>query len=189
MRYKSKKDPTVIASYDFQNPKTKTIRMIYLTGDKAGNSFEISSSTLERWWSKVEADDKEAEAEILNTPYRPNVTPHYIPKPESVIKYEERKRKARMNTEFPEFKDMVNDLGSAVGKVNTGYIYIKNTKTTVWRQANAIVLYADEQVWEKFVAKGFKSESNPDKARPFTIKVKTADEYETFKSIILDNFK
>lgn len=188
MKYKSKKDPKVIASYDFQDPKTKTIRMIYLTGDKAGNSFEVSSSTLKRWWSKVDADDKAAEAEIINTPYKPNVTPHYIPKPESVIRYEENKKKARRNIDIPEFDAFVEEFEQYFQKVNTNssYVMLKDSKTTIWRKARWIDVYADQEVWERLVAQGFESKPNKDKERPFSVRVSTVEEYDKLRNVIIN---
>lgn len=186
MKYQSKKDPTVTAAYDFQDPKTKTIRMIYLTGEKAGYSFEVSSSTLKRWWTEMDVSEKEVEAELINTPYHPDVTPHYIPKPESVIEYEENKKRLRHNNELPEFSDIVSDLEHNLQKINENskYVMVKDSKTTIWRKSKHIDVYADEILWQKFVEQGFETKENKDKDRPFAIRITTADEYEKLKAII-----
>lgn len=186
MKYQSKKDPNITAAYDFKDPKTKTIRMIYLTGEKAGYSFEISSSTLKMWWEEMPATEQEVEAEIINTPYHPDVTPHYIKKPQSVIDYENNKVKARYNMDLPQFSDMVNDLQHNLQKVSetSKYVMVKDSKTTLWRKARWIDVYADEPMWEKLVEQGFESAPNKDKERPFAIRVKTLDEYEKLKNVI-----
>lgn len=186
MKYQSKKDPTITAAYDFQDPKTKTIRMIYLTGEKAGYSFEISSSTLKRWWQKLDVPKEEVDDEIINTPYHPDVTPHYIPKPESVVEYEN--MRSRSNNELPDFDGLVEDFESFSQKINQNSKYIKllNSQTTIWRKSAGIDVYADEIMWERFVEQGLKSTPNKDKNRPFAIKIKSADDYEKLKKAIID---
>ncbi len=180
MKYRSKKDPSIEAAYDFQDPKTKTIRMIYLTGEKAGYSFEISSSTLKRWWEEMNVPENEVKAEIINTPYHPDVKPHYIPKPQSVVEYEENKKRLRSNNDLPSFEDMSENLADICQKINDNskYIKIKDSDTTIWRKSLCIDIYADEVYWERLASKGLKSTPNKDKRRPFAIRIQTADEYE-----------
>lgn len=186
MKYKSKKDNSIIAAFDFEDEKCHTTRLIYLTGEKAGSSFVISNSTLKRWWTKVEADDLEAEAEIINTPYNPPVTPHYIPKPDSVIEYEANKRKAISNNELPEFDDLVTELEQYLSKINetSKYVVVRNSQTTVWRKLKWIDVYADELIWGKLVEQGLKSKPNKDKYRPYNVRIETADDYGKFKNAI-----
>lgn len=187
MKYQSKKHPEITAVYDFQNPKTKTITMIYLTGEKAGYSFDISPSTLKRWWKKVEISEQELNEERINTPYHPDVTPHYIPKPQSVIDYEEKKLNARKNLELPDFETIVDDLGSILRKANetSKYVMLSNSDTTIWRKSKVIDIYADEETWLKLVDQGLQSSSNKDSKRPYAIKIKTAEEYKKVLDALL----
>ena len=191
MKYKSKKDNSIIAAFDFEDEKCHTTRLIYLTGEKAGNSFVVSNSTLKRWWTEVADDDEEVKAEIINTPYNPPVTPHYIPKPKSVIKYEENKRKAISNNDLPEYDELVAELEQYLQKVNESskYVVIRNSQTTVWRKLRWIDIYADELMWTKLVEQGLKSKPNKDKFRPYNIRINTSDEYEKFKNAIEGYFE
>ena len=49
MKYRSKKDPAIIAAFDFENEKCRTTTLIYLTGPKPGYSFTITNSTLSKY--------------------------------------------------------------------------------------------------------------------------------------------
>ena len=188
MKYQSKKDSEIFAALDFQNEKTKTYRMIYLTGDKAGYSFEVAGSTLKRWWKKVEATKEEVDAEIINTPYNPDVTPHYIPKPQSVIEYEEGKKRGRYNGELPDFESMSNEFASITKRINetSKYIAIKDSDTTIWRKSMYIDIYADNEYAEKFVSQGLTTKPNKDKKRPFHIQIKTSEEYDCMRNALID---
>lgn len=186
MKYQSKKDPTITAAFDFQDEKTKVNHMIYLTGEKAGYSFEVSSSTLKRWWTKVEITKEELDAEIINTPYHPDVTPHYIPVPDSVKEYEASKKRNRVNADIPDFETMSEEFASFSKKINekSQYIAIKDSDTTIWRKAQRIDIYADQMMWERFVAQGLQSTENKDKKRPFHIKIETEKDYERMRDAI-----
>jgi hypothetical protein len=187
MKYQSKKDPTITAAFDFQNEKTKTITMIYLTGEKAGHSFDISASTLKRWWKKMDATEEEVAEERINAPYHPDVTPHYIPKPQSVIDYENAKSTKRSNIDLPSFEDMVDTLQSVCKKVNetSKYVQLLDSDTTIWRKSRSIDIYADEQIWTKLAESGLQSTANKDKKRPFAIKITSAEDYETLVNTLI----
>lgn len=189
MKYQSKKNPDVFAAYDFQDEKTKSHRMIYLTGEKTGYSFEIASSTLQRWWKKVEATQEEVDAERINVPYHPDVTPHYIPKPQSVIEYEENKKRVKVNTDLPNFDNMAEMFETITERVNetSKYIALRGTHTTIWRKSQCIDIYVDDVLLEKFVEQGFQTKPNKDKHRPYHIKIKTAEEFDKMKIAIMTN--
>lgn len=55
--YVSKRDENVTAKIIKENEKFKTVVILYLTGDKAGQNNSITTSTLKRWWKEVEVDD------------------------------------------------------------------------------------------------------------------------------------
>lgn len=182
MIYKSVKDPTVTAVVIEEDTKCKTTTLQYQSGgeDKQDKSFVISNSTLKRWWRKVSDTDFTAEElKQIDTPYKPEVTPHYIPKPESVVEYEEKKRRVRRNNDIPEYEAICETFGPICDKFNDRSSYIKfKTGTTLWRKQNCIDIYAVESDWMTLTEAGLKSAPNKDKVRPYAIKVTTQDEYD-----------
>lgn len=188
MKYQSKKDTSIFATVDSYDEKTKTTILVYESGDKKGKSVNVSSSTLKRWWKQVEDDNPlNIDMEQVNKPYKPDVTPHYIPKPQSVIEYEENKKKARYNSELPELSQIVDTLGEYCVKINEGSKYVKfkdGKGTTLWRKSRCIDIYATEIVWEALTNKGFVSSPNKDKDRPFHIKINTSEEYDKVVEVI-----
>ncbi|MBR4377283.1 MAG: hypothetical protein IKP50_00125 [Bacilli bacterium] len=208
MKYQSKKDPTITAAFDFENEKFKTTRLIYLTGSKEGQSFEISNSTLKRWWKKLESEEVEQnevqKEEVVETvenplnidfeklaePYHPEVTPHYIPKPQSVIEYEEKKHK-RVKADFDYPKDyetlanLFAERNIKMKKVNRGYISLPdNSKIKIL--VVGIGILASDELAEKFVAKGFQAKPCIEKGTPFRFDVKNAEEYTKMLEALAD---
>jgi hypothetical protein len=208
MKYQSKKDPSIIAAFDFEHEKFKTTRLIYLTGPKEGQSFEISNSTLKRWWKKLESETVEQnevqteqvvetvenplniDFEQVNQPYHPEVTPHYIPKPQSVIEYEEnKKRRVSATFDYPKDYETLADLFAEhnikMKKVNRGYISLPdNSKIKIL--AVGIGILASTELAEKFVAKGFSSKPCIEKGTPFRFDVKNQDEYSKMLGALAD---
>lgn len=194
MKYQSKKDPEIIAAFDCENKKFNTTRLIYLTGDKKGKSFDVSNSTLKRWWKKVENDVETEEVvepvsnplnidfDKVNEPYHPNVTPHYIPKPESVIEYEEKKHK-KYNASLPTFEELTDMFGPYLKKANKTYLVFK-TLTSLHRKGGCIMLYACESDWDALTHLGLTSSPNKDKDRPFAFKIVTEEEFEKAKGVL-----
>lgn len=184
MKYQSKKDPTVTAAFDFEDEKCKTTRLIYLTGDKAGNSFVVANSTLKRYWTPITDNPLNIDVEQVNKPYKPDVTPRYIPKPESVIEYEARKSK-KFNADLPIFDVMADKFASNLSKINENSSYVKfKDGTTMWRKSACIDIYATESTWVKLTEGGFTSTPNKDTVRPFHIKISNADEFEKVVTIL-----
>jgi len=184
MKYQSKKDPTVTAAFDFEDEKCKTTRLIYLTGEKAGNSFVVANSTLKRYWKPITDNSLNIDVEQVNQPYKPDVTPHYIPKPQSVIEYEENKHK-KYNKDLPEFDTIVDELGEKLKKVNSTSNYVMfDNKTTLWRKSTCIDVYACEEVWIKLTEAGFQSKANKDKDRPYAFKIVNADDYKKLVEVL-----
>ena len=191
MKYQSKKNPEVFAAFDMANEKYNTTRLIYLTGENKGKSFDVSNSTLKRWWKKVENENIESEESILgidmeqvNKPYHPNVTPHYIPKPQSVIEYEEKKKK-KFNSDLPKFEEIADTFGEFLSKINETSQYIKfKHGTTLWRKSAYIDIYATEDIFIKLAEAGLQSSPNKDKVRPFAFRIKSLEEYEKAKGVL-----
>lgn len=189
MKYVSKKDPNIVAAFDFEDTKCATTRLIYLTGEKAGKSFVVSNSTLKRYWKQVETEEVvepqpnplNIDFEQVSKPYKPDVKPRYIPKPQSVIEYEERKHiRSRASFDFPhdyeEFADLLSKTNVVIKKVNTGYISLHDN-SKIKLQKNIAIL-ASQELGEKFVAKGFQSKPCIEKGTPFRLDICNEEEYK-----------
>lgn len=192
MIYVSKKDPEVKASLVSSVDSGTTIK--YISGPDTGKTVTISNSTLKRWWSKdAESTKPIPENEVLeslgvnmeqvNKPYAPDVTPHYIKKPKSVINYENAKRK-KHNFDLPEFEELVSKFGFLAVKVNSNYIKLAD-KSTLWRKESHIALYAAEDTWKKCTDAGLESKPNNDKDRPFGYKIESAEDYKKLTVALL----
>lgn len=193
MKYQSKKDPTIFAAFDFANEKFNTTRLIYLTGEKKGTSFDVSNSTLKRWWRKVTDEVQTEEVveedsnplnidfEQVNTPYPEPKEKKYITKPQSVIEYEEKKQRRVAQFDYPKdyevFADMMAERNITIKKVNRGYISLPDS-SKIKLLTLGIGILASTELAEKFVAKGFTSSPCIEKGTPFRFDVKNADEYE-----------
>lgn len=182
MKYQSKKNPEVTAALDFENEEYNTVRMIYLSGDKAGQSFDVTKSTLKRWWKKMpEVSEEQIEQEIIDTPYPEPKEQKYIPKPEAVVEYEESKRRAKCEFEMPaSYEDFANELAAnhiEIARVNTGYISLKDsTKLKLLR--TGIGILASTELAELLAGKGMKSKPCIEKGTPFRFDAKTQDDYD-----------
>ena len=190
--YKSKKHPEVTAKI-VKEPNEGTVILEYLTGDEVGKTVTVTTGTLKRWWSKTTAEKTVNEIlnvkpEDLTKPYAPKVTPHYIPKPASVVEYEE-KQKKKFNGELPKYEDLIDTLDDCYFKRydKDGHFMFKD-KSTLWRKSTCIDLYVTEELWTKLTEAGFTSKENKDKDRPFAIKVKTADEWDKCLSVIKEMY-
>jgi hypothetical protein len=211
MKYQSKKNPEVIASLTQQDEKYKTVIMVYLTGPDTGKAVSITEATLKRWWRKYDGDvDTSASTqpkvqpaetspldvlnidyEKVNEPYPEPKEKKYIKKPDSVIEYENRKRKD-YGKDLPTFEEMQNDFQTILLKLNKGYFYLKDgtsTKdtSTIWRHASKVQVYANEATWTKLTAAGFKSEKNNDKARPFGFKITDREQYSKMVKALVED--
>lgn len=214
MKYQSKKHPEVIASLDSKNEKFKTVILIYLTGPDAGKSVSITESTFKRWWKKYEEPEqlnsdgtitKEEDVvaptptspldslgidyDKVNEPYPEPKEQKYIKKPESVVAYENRRRKH--NDDLPEFDDMTAILSSVVKKVNKGYVRLEDG-TTIWRKPTLINVYAADKTWEILTEAGFKSRVNTygksktiDKDRPYAFDIYSKEDFDRVVAALL----
>jgi len=214
MKYQSKKHPEVIASLDSKNEKFKTVILIYLTGPDAGKSVSITESTFKRWWKKYEEpeqlnsdgtitkeedvvaptptsplDNLGIDYDKVNEPYPEPKEQKYIKKPESVVAYENRRRKH--NDDLPEFDDMAEILSSVVKKVNKGYVRLEDG-TTIWRKPTLINVYAADKTWETLTEAGFKSRVNTygksktvDKDRPYAFDIYSKEDFDRVVAALL----
>lgn len=180
--YQSKKDETIFAVVEREEEKYGTTLLIYTSGPNSGKSFSLTNSTLKRWWKIVSVSESENPLNIdLNKvaePYKPDVTPHYVKKPESVINYEESK-KTRKTKDLPTLDTVVEDLGAWLNSINelSNYVKFKND-TTLWVKHSAVDIYATEAAWSRLTEAGFMSKPNKDKVRPFAFKLTTMEEYK-----------
>lgn len=189
MVYQNKKDETVQAKVLSTDDKCNTVTLEYTTGPKKGKNFVVVASTLKRWWKLIPSDDNPLgiDPEEVNKPYKPDVKPHYIPKPDSVKEYEEKKNK-RFNSSLPSFESLVDDFGSMCSKINETSKYIKfSNGSTLWRKNSWIDLYCVEEYFIILSQAGLASSPNKDKERPFHFRIENEDQYETFKKTIKED--
>ena len=193
MKYQSKKDPTIFATVDSYDEKYKTTILVYETGENKGKSINVASTTLKRWWRKVEDDNPlNIDMEQISKPYKPDVTPHYIPKPQSVIEYEENKKKARkkvldftLPSDYEVFADMLANNSITIKRVNTGYISLPdNTKLKLL--TNGIGILASNDVAEQLSKRGLPSKSCIEKGTPFRFDITNAEEYDKMWEALKD---
>lgn len=214
-KYQSKKDPTVTALLISKNEKYHTVSMQYVTGDDKGKNFDVSLSTLKRWWKKMDDDNVTENVEnsvpandtldgnvehitpiedtidmdVVNQPYHPDVTPHYIPKPDSVVEYENNKRKRKFNEDLPDYETICETFNEFLKKRNASYIRFKDGKgSTIFRKGQYIDIYATEELLEPLTRAGLTSSVNKDKDRPFHFRVSTMEDYDKAKKAIIDYF-
>ena len=185
--YTNKKHPEVTAKI-VKQPNESTVILEYLTGDEVGKTVTVTTGTLKRWWSK--STEKSAneilgvDADELNEPYPEPKEKKYIPKPQAVVEYEE-KKKSRFNNDLPKYEDLEGLLDDIYfKKYDKDSHFMFKDKSTLWRKSSCIDLYVTEELWTKFTEAGFTSKPNKDKDRPFAIKVVTNDEWNLCLSVL-----
>lgn len=189
MKYRSKKDPRVTASYIRPTDKFRKCILEYDNGEKAGERFEISNATLKRWWDneyeELNYETSEFRVKIdeskLNEPYKTCPNPKYIPKPLSVIENEvlvARIKRKRMPT-YEEMCDDVRVMNLPVKKINSTYIKLKDG-TTIHKSKNKIIGYCGLKLSEFLMSEGLPYKENKDYDRPFKFEFKTGPEWLFF---------
>ena len=129
--YQSKRNPEIKAKLESKDEKFKTVILEYVSGNEAGKTISITESTFKRWWKKVEDEivsepiiEKKAsdilnlDYDKINEPYPEPTKQKYVPIPDSVIEYEE-KKKVRYNADLPTQDDMIEQFGKKLSKINT----------------------------------------------------------------------
>jgi hypothetical protein len=171
-----------------KQPNESTVILEYLTGDEVGKTVTVTTGTLKRWWGK--STEKSAneilgvDADELNEPYPEPKEKKYIPKPQAVVEYEE-KKKSRFNNDLPKYEDLEGLLDDIYfKKYDKDSHFMFKDKSTLWRKSSCIDLYVTEELWTKFTEAGFTSKPNKDKDRPFAIKVVTNDEWNLCLSVL-----
>jgi hypothetical protein len=126
--------------------------------------------------------------EQVNKPYKPEVTPRYIPKPQSVIDYENKKKDKKLNKDLPVFEDIVDLFPELLSKINETSKYVKfKDGTTLWRKSSCIDIYATEHLLEPFTKAGLTASPNKDKARPFAYRIETKEQFDLAREVIITN--
>lgn len=198
MQYKSKKTGE-LAHFDSKDEKYGTTTLVYDSGDKKGTAFQVTSSTLKRWWKKVddsneqESTDEEPksvsdiDADRINEPYPEPKEQKYIPKPKAVKEFEARKKRVRgkYNDTLPDYETATNQVAKVLKKINKGYAVFKNG-SSLHRLNPAVVIFAEEQYREILEGLGLEAGDNSqDGARPYKFVIKDADTWNSFVEQVL----
>ena len=197
MKYQSKKDETVFADLVETEEKYGTVMLVYTSGEKNGKSFSVTTSTLKRWWKKVE-DEKvaeksttslsESDVEQINTPYKPNVTPHYIKKPDAVVEYEEKKKMARAhkpNTEMPSFVEIKELFKNQTKRCNDVAHYITLADgTNLNRSPASLIVRATDEVAVKLSTLGLQTFACNEGKWKFRYKIVNGEDFEKIKTAL-----
>lgn len=197
--YRSKKpDKTDLTAELVKCPNESTVILKYLTGDEKGKSVTISTSTLKRYWRKEPAEDttteKSAEEilgidmEEVNKPYKPDVTPHYIEKPESVKEYEESKRrKPKCEYDLPgnynDYADLLASKSIKLKSVNSGYISLSDS-SKLKLLSNGIGVLASTALGEELAKSGMTSRPCIEKGTPFRFDIKSEEQFDTLNEAL-----
>jgi hypothetical protein len=181
-------------------PNENTVILKYLTGEHKDKTVTITTGTLKRYWrEETETTPKKTATEILgidmdevNKPYKPDVKPHYIPKPESVKRYEESKKKIKCNFTLPatyeEFADILASKSIKLKRVNSGYIALEDT-SKLKILTGGIGILASDELGEEFVANGFTSRPCIEKGTPFRFDIVTEEQYNTMFDVLAKLYK
>ena len=177
MQYKSKKTGE-LAHFDSKDEKYGTTTLVYDSGEKKGTAFQVTSSTLKRWWKKVddsneqESTDEEPksvsdiDAERINEPY---------PEPK-----EQKRVRGKYNDTLPDYGTATNQLGKVLKKINKGYAVFKNG-SSLHRLNPAIIIYAEDQYREILEGLGLEvGDNSQDSARPYKFAIKDVDTWNSF---------
>lgn len=195
MIYQSKKDPNVKVKILNKEEKYGTVLMEYISGEKKGTTTSITLATLHRWWTVVTdiMTRLNIDEEQVNTPYRPNVTPHYIEPPKAILEKEKAKKKvepkvSKYNENLPCFAEVCRTFESITESVSDKSHYIRlKDDTTIWRKLSCIDIYTVENLWIRLTEEGLTSKPNKDKNRPFAFHLLAKEEWEKVKGVILEN--
>lgn len=187
MIYKSKKDETLTAKVVSTDEKCNTCILEYLSGDKVGKTIALTNSTLKRWWKKVDEPKTVDEIlgidnDVVNTKYPEPKVQKYIPKPKSVIEYEEKKK--RTKCDLPDYESLKEIFANVAKKLNSSYIILKD-ETSIFRLTSFIRINAPEKYMEEFSELGLTGSPNKDNKRPLTYVIKSLEDFENVKEILL----
>lgn len=199
MKYQSKKDETIFAELTESSEKYGTATLVYTSGEKEGKSISVTMSTLKRWWRKVgegavversATQLSEEEVEQINTSYKPDVTPHYIEKPASVVEYEEKKRLSRArkpNTDMPSFVEMKDIYKDKIKRCNDSAHYITLTDgTNLNRSAVSLVIRATNDVAVKLSTSGLEALKCNEGNWKFRYVIKSGEDFDKVKNILME---
>lgn len=191
--YKSRKDENVKAKIETTEEKYGTVIMVYVSGPDEGKTFSITKSTLKRWWEPCEDVDtrtefeKSLDFEKINTTYPEPKVQKRIKTPKAVIEYEAKKRNGKYITDLPTFEQIVEQIQAKAKRINdkTKYLTLWD-KSTVWRKAVSINIYATESLWSALTERGLVSKQNKDKDRPFEFYIKTLEDWNKVLEVLSD---
>lgn len=201
--YQSKKPgKTDVHAELVKQPNDNTVILKYLNGEHEGKTVTITTGTLKRYWKlveKTETQEKKTVEEVLNLdmdevnkPYKPDVKPHYIEKPDSVKRYEESKKRVKctytLPTNYEEIADMLAGKNVKIKAVNKGYIsFPDNSKLKLL--TTGIGILASEKLGEELVNIGFTARPCIEAGTPFRFDVKTEKDYNGMYDVLEKVYK
>ena len=178
---RSKRNPGIYAEMQYQKKDGK-YSMKYLNGDKLGHYFEVSLSTLERWW-RVDNDYVNPDVMVisgvtipkegLDKPFKTSEEKKQIKKPKAVLEVE-----SQVLPTLESIAEILTRHKIAVKKVNKSYI-VFDDETTLHRYKYDIRIYTNERVKALLENFGFIVTKNitPDKKRPFMTIAASKDQF------------
>lgn len=201
--YKSKRLDNVYAVLISEDVAKNTVTLAYVNGNDAGTNITISLNTLKRWWHKMNPEEepdttkKEVDTETVisnvldidmekvNEPYPEPKFKKKIKKPDSVVKYEQ--RRCRSNPDLPSFEELIEMFKPVLNRVNEPSLYITLTnKCMVCKKAKSIDVVATEEVMPSLAETGLLCKPYAYKAAPYMFKLVTLEMLEKAKEVLFN---
>ena len=196
--YISKKNPDVTAKI-LKKPNDVTVILEYLTGDKKGSTTSISTGILKRYWKRdgerTVEDILNVDMDEINKPYPEPKEKKYIPKPEAVVEYEERKKRSNkilLDFELPAnyevFADILAERHVGIKRVNSGYISMPDS-SKLKLLSNGIGVLASTELAEQLVTFEMTSKPCIEKGTPFRFDVCTQKQFDDLIFVLSNLYK
>lgn len=177
-----------------KKPNENTVILKYLNGEHEGKTVTITTGTLKRYWREIKQEKTAEEVlgidmEEVNKPYKPDVKPHYIPKPDSVKRYEESKKKIKCDFALPDsyesFADTLAENGVKLKSVNKGYIALEDS-SKLKLLTGGIGILASDELGEALANSGLTSRPCIEKGTPFRFDVVKKEDYDIMCKVLSD---
>ena len=194
IQFVSKKDDSIIVSLVHTSYRYKTVCLIYETGEKKGETFNITTSTLKRWWTKIEDNSTpldDVDFNEVDKPYPEPEKQHFVDIPKSVQIYETITAAEKKTLDFyvPEnYEELVTFLserGIKVKRVNKEYVILDNDIKVKLRTYGIYLLVKPEHC-DPFVERGLQFKVTKEPITPCGIQVKSQEDLESCLSVLAE---